>query len=275
MTRTLVLGGGGVTGVAWELGVLEGLRRSGLDFADADTVVGTSAGSVVGTHLTSGTLSRAYEEQLTGPGGEIPAKLGKTTLIKLVVMMARRIDEPTKLRKIGKAALAARTVPLADRMEVIRSRIGDPAWPAADLRITAVDIDLGELVLFDAGSGVSLLDAVAASCAVPMVWPPVPINGTTYVDGGARSPVNADRAGGAETLVVIAPMPDGVAKEHHLDAQLARTDARRTATVTPDKESVEAMGSNSLDPARRTPSAEAGLRQGLEASERIAAVWNA
>jgi len=48
----LVLGGGGITGIAWELGVLAGLAEAGVDLHDADLVVGTSAGSVVAAQLT-------------------------------------------------------------------------------------------------------------------------------------------------------------------------------------------------------------------------------
>lgn len=274
MTRTLVLGGGGVTGVAWEIGVLEGLRRAGVDLSDADVVIGTSAGSVVGTRLRTGPIEVAYDEQVADLNGEIAAKLGTRTLIKLAVMMSRRIDDQTKFQRIGKAALAAKTVPVEDRIAVIRSRIGDPEWPEADLRITAIDIDHGRFEVFDRTSGVSLLEAVSASCAVPLVWPPVPINGTTYVDGGARSPANADLATGAETLVVIAPMPDALVKEHHLDQQLERVGAARHVAIVPDKQALHAMGSNSLDPTFRRPSAETGLRQGGLAAESVAAIWN-
>src|SRR5687768_10690370 len=52
--RALVLGGGGITGIGWELGLLAGLAEAGLDLSGADLVVGTSAGSVVGAKLTSG-----------------------------------------------------------------------------------------------------------------------------------------------------------------------------------------------------------------------------
>lgn len=274
MVKALVLGGGGVTGVAWELGVVEGLRRSGVDLAGADTVIGTSAGSVVGTRLRLGTAEAGYDEQLADTTGEIAAKLGARTLVRLAVMMARRTDEETKFLKIGKAARAAKvSATVAERLAVIRARVGDPAWPDTDLRITAIDIDRGRFEVFDRTSGVSLLEAVAASCAVPLVWPPMPVGGTTYVDGGARSPVNADQAVGADTVLVIAPMPDALTKEHHLDQQLARTGARASTVVRPDKEATEAMGSNSLDPTRRRPSAEAGLRQGLAVADQVRAVW--
>ncbi|HET6154613.1 MAG TPA: patatin-like phospholipase family protein [Marmoricola sp.] len=274
MSRTLVLGGGGVTGVAWELGVLEGLRRAGVDLAAADTVIGTSAGSVVGARLVLGGLEQAYAGQLEPPTGEIAAKLGPTTMIRLAVLMARRGDEEAKFKRIGKAARAVKTeTTVAQRMAVIRARIGDPEWPEADLRITAIDIDNGRLQVFDRASGVRLLEAVAASCAVPLVWPPVTIGATTYVDGGARSPVNADLATGADVVIAIAPIRDGLVKEHHLDKQLERTGAPRTTVVAPDHEATAAMGSNSLDPAYRAASAVAGLRQGALVAEQVGEVW--
>ncbi|MFL6062664.1 MAG: patatin-like phospholipase family protein [Marmoricola sp.] len=273
MTRALVLGGGGVTGVAWELGVLEGLRRAGVDLAAAETVIGTSAGSVVGTRITTGSTAEAYADQLRPPDGELVAKLGATTLIRLGVMLARRGEQSVKWQKLGKAASAAHPESPAARFEVIRARIGEPDWPERDLRITAVDTDRGEFTVFDRDSGLSVLEAVAASCAVPLVWPPVPINGTTYVDGGARSAANADLAAGAEVVVVLAPTTMAVSREHSLTRQLERTGAGRTLVVSPDDEAGRAMGSNALDPARRQASAETGLRQGALVAERVAAVW--
>jgi NTE family protein len=268
-----VLGGGGVTGVAWELGILAGLAEHGVDLTDADTVIGTSAGSVVGTRITTGTLADAYADQLRAPDGELAAKLGPTTMIKLGIMLARRGDQAARWRKVGAASTKAHPEPPDARRAVIRSRIGDPAWPDRDLRVTAVDTDRGEFVVFDRTSGVSLLDAVSASCAVPLVWPPVPINGTTYVDGGIRSPANADLAEGAEVVVVLAPGTQTVSREHSIGRQLARTGATRTYVITPDDEALTEMGSNVLDPKHRKASALTGMRQGLRLASEVAEVW--
>ena len=72
--RALVLGGGGITGIAWELGVIAGLAEAGVRLADADLVVGTSAGSVVGAQLLSGTpVDELYATQLRPATGEIAA----------------------------------------------------------------------------------------------------------------------------------------------------------------------------------------------------------
>src|SRR3954470_24085989 len=51
--RALVLGGGGSTGNAWEIGVIAGLFDAGLDVTDADLIVGTSAGSTAAAQITS------------------------------------------------------------------------------------------------------------------------------------------------------------------------------------------------------------------------------
>jgi NTE family protein len=53
--KALVLGGGGISGIAWEIGMLVGLAERGIDLTDAGTVIGTSAGSVVGVDVRSGT----------------------------------------------------------------------------------------------------------------------------------------------------------------------------------------------------------------------------
>ncbi|GAA0928496.1 hypothetical protein GCM10009557_93800 [Virgisporangium ochraceum] len=84
MTRALVLGGGGITGIGWEIGLLSGLAAAGLDVDAPDVVVGTSAGSVVGAQLCGGVpLEELYERQLAPPAGELAATLGPRVLMHL------------------------------------------------------------------------------------------------------------------------------------------------------------------------------------------------
>jgi len=119
---------------------------------------------------------------------------------------------------------------------------------------------------FDANSGVSLIDAVAASAAVPGVWPPVTIDGSRYMDGGIRSTDNADLAAGAERITVISPMGMDTAIPTLLplrEAVAALSAGGASVTVLwPDQASVAAIGTNALDPATRTPAATAGRAQG-------------
>ncbi|MGH3899114.1 MAG: patatin-like phospholipase family protein, partial [Pseudonocardiaceae bacterium] len=79
----LVLGSGGITGIAWELGMLAGLAEHGVDLCDADLVVGTSAGSVVGALITSGNdLEELYASQLAPPDPERPVRMGIGTIVR-------------------------------------------------------------------------------------------------------------------------------------------------------------------------------------------------
>jgi predicted acylesterase/phospholipase RssA len=75
MTKNaLILGGGGALGVSWETGVLAGLQQEGMDVTGADLIVGTSAGSVVGTQIAQGwMLAELLDEHHNGRiGTETP-----------------------------------------------------------------------------------------------------------------------------------------------------------------------------------------------------------
>ena len=275
MTRTaLVLGGGGITGIAWELGILRGLADAGVDVSAADLVVGTSAGSVVGAQVTSGhSLAELYDEQLRPPDHEIGANLSRSMLLRIAVPMVVPGRSHHKRARIGKAALRAHPPGGEQRIEVIRSRIGVEAWPERELKVTAVEAESGRSVVFDKDSGVDLVDAVAASCAVPLVWPAVTINGRHYIDGGMRSTANVDLAVGADVVIVIAPLPQSFSKSTSIRSQLARTLAPRTAVVTPDRQALADIGDNVLDPAKRAAAARSGLRQSVEILEAVGDAW--
>jgi NTE family protein len=272
----LVLGGGGVTGVAWELGILTGLAAAGVELAKADVVVGTSAGSVVGTFVTAGIdLEERYSRQLAAASGEIAARFGLPQVVRLGWAMVRSRDAQTYLARIGKMALAAKTLPEASRREVIAGRLGVTEWPSKRFLVTAVDAATGEFKVFDRDSGVSIVDAVGASCAVPSVWPPVTIDGRRYIDGGMRSATNADLAAGYAKVVIIAPISLGGKHTPRVSAQASalREAGASVIVITPDAAAKSAIGRNVLDPARRPGSARAGRDQATTIAEDVAQVW--
>jgi NTE family protein len=273
-TRALVLGGGGVTGVAWEIGMLTGLAEAGVDLTDADLVIGTSAGSVVGALVTTGhDLPALYAGQLAPPTAEIPARLGLATILRWTWAAAGRRDEQRARARIGAMALAAQTVPEADRRAVIAARLNDASWPERRLLVTAVDARTGEFVVFDRDQGIDLVDAVAASCAVPCVWAPVTIGARRYVDGGMRSPVNADLAAGYDRVVIVAPGTASFGPSTRIDRQIAGL-GTEVVLIQPDRAAKRAFGRNVLDPARRAPAARAGHAQAEQECARVAAVWS-
>ena len=156
---------------------------------------------------------------------------------------------------------------------MIRSRIAVTDWPDRELLITSVDTDSGEFVTFDKNSGVDLVDAVAASCAVPLVWPAVTIHGRHFMDGGMRSTANVDVARGADVVVVLAPLPQAFSRATSIAAQLRRIGPVRSVVVKPDKQAALDIGRNVLNPEKRADAARTGLRQSREVAAQVRAVW--
>jgi NTE family protein len=273
--KALILAGGGVTGIGWELGILTGLAELGLDLSDADVVVGTSAGSVVGAQLTTGVpLPELYAAQLRDPTGEIAAKLGPAVLLRFALANLLPGSDQRARARVGKLALAARTVPEAERRAVIEERLPQREWPERQLLVTAVEAETGDFTVFDRDSGVPLVDAVAASCAVPMVWPPITIAGRRYVDGGVRSGANADLATGCGRVVVLAPMTASLRRSGRISEQLATLGPKvHAAVISPDDKARKAIGRNILDPAARAASARAGHAQAASVRDQVAVAW--
>jgi NTE family protein len=214
-STALVLAGGGVAGIAWELGVLRGLADVDPGLADrvlaADLVVGTSAGSSVAAQITSGVpLEELYEAQLRPETAEIEVDVDLAALVARVnAAMQGAAGTEDAGRRIGALALATPTIDPALRRAAIDARLPVKTWPQRRVLVPAVDAESGELAVFSRDSGVALVDAVAASCAVPGVWPTVEIDGRRYMDGGTRSMANSDLAAGADRVLVVLPTRAG------------------------------------------------------------------
>ncbi len=291
-TRALVLGGGGPVGIAWEAGLLAGLAEGGADLANADFILGTSAGSFVGAQLALGRpaaeLTAAILAEADRPR---PARTGATgpapDLLPLMRMMREAragLREPGEIRReIGAFALAATTM---DEDAFIASfgrtfaAIGDEVWPSPAFACTAVDALTGDFVVWDSTSAVGLTRAVASSCSVPGVFPPISLKGRRYIDGGMRSGSNADLAKGHDLTVVIAlrlggDTDMGRATQAQLDEEIAvlRDAGGRVELITPDAASHSAFGPNLMDPAHRPAAARAGLSQGAGIAAVVASFW--
>ncbi|CAJ1580382.1 patatin-like phospholipase family protein [[Mycobacterium] wendilense] len=276
--RALVLGGGGLAGIAWETGVLLGIREEnphlGRALLDSDVVVGTSAGSAVGAQITGSlSLDELYERQLAAESAEIDPGVAIDDIAELFLaaMLTPGATRPEKLQKIGAVAAQTATVTEEVRRQVIAQRLPEHHWPDRDLRVTAIDIDTGELVAFDRAAGVDLVDAVAASCAVPAAWPPVTIDGRRYMDGGVASTVNMAVAGDCDVAVVLVPAGADTPSPWGLSTADEIAAAGRALAVFADADALAAFGRNPLDPACRIPSARAGRAQGRREAARIAA----
>lgn len=255
--------------------MLAGLADAGVDLTSADLVVGTSAGSIVGAEIASGkAIAELYAAQVAEPRGEVAAAFRLLDLVRYVVASMWPGSDGAARARIGRMALAAHTASEAERRRVILGRIGDPPWPSRRLVVTAVDAESGEPALFDRDGGVPLVDAVGASCAVPLVWPPVTIGGRRYVDGGVRSIANADLAKGCDRVVVLAPVTRALRRSGRIATQLASLGPGvRSVAVSPDEASRRAIGRNVLSTATRAASARAGREQAATVAARVREVW--
>lgn len=278
MSMALVLAGGGPAALAWELGVLRGLADADAELAQkiisTDTVIGTSAGSSVAAQITSSTpLDELYDAQFSADTAEIDPKVDlKEFISRFGAAIAGAVDERDRRRRVGAFALAASTVPEAKRRAVIAARLPAADWPERDLRIPAVNAVTGEVVIFTRDSGAPLVDAVAASCAVPGIWPPASIGGRRYIDGGVRSSTNADLATGAGQILLITPTQADASAPSlggDLRTELDTLSDSHFEVVYADHDSMTALR-NPLAVDTRAQAARAGRTVGRTAATRVA-----
>ncbi|MGI4857632.1 MAG: patatin-like phospholipase family protein [Janthinobacterium lividum] len=280
---TLVLGGGGVAGIAWMTGLIHGLHAQGIDLRECGRIIGTSAGSTVAAQISSGTPLATLVANQTEPTLQaaelVPDPVLLDDLMQHLPDAFKITDVRARSREIAAVALAATTVSEAARRAVIAARLPVHTWPAQPLTVVAVDTATGEARLFDRTSGVELIDAVAASCAVPGVWPAVTLGRHRYMDGGIRSSDNADLAHGARRVIVISPlgaggsMPGSAALPEQL--RVLEEEGAAVFVIAPDAGSKTAMGVNPLDPATRALACQAGAQQAAALADTLAAFWRA
>ena len=272
-SRGLVLSGGGVGGIAWLLGLINGLRDQGVDLTRPDVLVGTSAGAAVATQLATGQLDVAAAMQLDVETAEIPVDFdGEAFAAEVTALMADAGSRLEAVRRLANLEPRSGVAP-GRRRAAVAARLPVREWPGTPLRIVAVEQSTGRRQTFDARSGVDLVDAVTASCAVPEVWPSVEISGERYVDGGTWSGSNADLAEGADRVVVLVP---AALQPETLDLLAAERESLAPASsvvVAVDEESLAAIGPNALDPARRPLAYRAGWRQAGTEAAALRAFW--
>ena len=296
MSKALVLGGGGPVGIAWESGLIAGLAQAGVDLATADHIIGTSAGSFVGALLALGhapdVLAAPYAKMTVTPGAvDRHTGLGSATPEDLAYLAEKMSEAATSDRpgqqvrmELAALALRARTIPeqqFIDSFGAFLRALPDDVWPEHSYACTAVDTTNGEFVVWDHASGVSLARAVASSCAVPGVFPPITINGRRYMDGGMRSMTNADLARGYDHVLVLAMLagpPDSALAQRYLaplerEVAALRADGADVVVVTPDKQCLDAFGPNLLDYRRSGDAAKAGARQAANEAAQLREFW--
>lgn len=286
--RALVLGGGGPVGIAWEIGVLAGLSEAGVKVGRADFILGTSAGSFVGSQVADGRdLSALFQAQRALGEAEAakparppaPPSPGAMAFWKLFAKVPPGEETPMPVR-LEFGALSQSAEPVMDETAFIAS-FGGAFGKARDFPhrfgCTAVDVETGAFKIWRAEDGAPLAKAVASSCSVPGIFPPIAIGGRRWMDGGVRSSASIDAAAPYKrVLALVVRIPAGAA---FVDAQVARETAIVRAAgnavdvITPDPTALEVFGANLMDARNRKAIAEAGFAQGLREADRVHALW--
>lgn len=285
--RTLVLGGGGVYFVAWQVAYLNGLMKRGVPLDQSEITVGTSAGSLVASILSYGGLKR-FGKQVDWIA-RVPALVGLLAPAsnfhpsqERAIELFRQADNarPEIVRNIGHAALAAHAPTAAEMRRSTGFAIAARGWPSRALHISTVDCFTGERLVIDQAANVSAIRAAAASSAVPGIFSPQPILDRYCMDGGVSgSGTHCDLVAGADRAFVIS-----------LGAALKTEIA--TMTIQPGNLATEiallheagtkayAKGPNKVDMTKlmdpkAVPEALAlGEEQAAEDASELAAFWN-
>jgi len=291
--RALVLGGGGPVGIAWEAGLLAGLAEGGIDFSEADLIVGTSAGAFVGAQIAMGRAAGDIANAIIAEQARArPAAVGGHPRPSDPMALVRKMQEAALSgrdaeavrRDIGAFALSTETM---DEASFIASfgrsfrGLADDFWPDRPFACTATDALSGAFVLWDRAAKVGLARAVASSCSLPGIFPPITIRGRRYIDGGMHSGWIADITKEQDIVVVVAMRTMGgdpafvERMRHGREAEISnlRKAGVRVELVVPNSASMTAVGDNTHDPRVRPAAARAGLDQGRAAAAELGGLW--
>lgn len=264
-----MLGSGGATGIAWEAGVLAGLADAGVDL-DAELVLGTSAGALVAARLTSGWSPAELVVAAAAP----VERAGRAGAGALARLLAAQLYPSRRhaLAWLGRRAAREWTAGAQARwIELLAPDLSGRAWPEP-LVIVATDVAFGRPAYFSARHPADLAAAIAASCAMPGVFPAVRVDGRLYFDGGLRSPLNLDLAESADSVIALAPLAGAVRAHRRATHQAGRLDAR-VVLIRPDAASRGAIGRDLLDPRRSARVTAAGRAQGSALGARLGGEW--
>jgi len=278
--RALVLSGGGPLAVAWECGLVAGLAEEGVIAGDADFILGTSAGAIVGAQLAHGRSPQALADAIldeangTAPRGLQqfpPAVMAK--LPELFVKAHASPGDPALARaEIGAYAMAQAAEPETASIARFTALLEVTDWPERAFGCVVVDAEDGGVRILTHDSGASLPQAVAASCSLPGLSLPIAIAGRRYFDGGFASTANADLATGYDEVLVIsfrAAGPTGDRMEARLQPQLARLrdSGARVRAILPDAACLALLAT--MDVRRRPDIARGAIMQGRAEAARL------
>lgn len=216
----LVLGGGGISGAAYEMAALMAIRlATGWDPNQAEVIVGTSAGAFVAGQVRSEALHLDSLVLHADSREDVAIRIRQALFTRQpgvnVGQWVRHGIIPGVINP-GLTFLLGSPAPFSSAGvgRWLQQIIGDAVqgWPDKPTVVTAFDVAAKKRMAFgtEGAPDVALADAVSASSAIPLIFRPFVINGRQYVDGGIVSGTHADLVLGLEPpldlVLIVAPM---------------------------------------------------------------------
>lgn len=291
--RAIALGGGGEWFIAWMLGYADGLLESGVDLAEADVTIGTSAGSLVGAAIMGGRL-----DEFTGALRQIgsdPALANKVLNISVgapsqararTVMGQTDVIAPATLQNIGRAAMAAHNAPDDKYIGSVQGILGLSAWPTGHYT-TSTDCYTGESLIAGSDSGVAIAQACAASSSLPGVSGPTWLDDRLCMDGGvSTSSTHARMLEGAKAVLIIAMFDFLANPPQHVNPSFGIAERVNPGTAEREAAFLRSQGSavhvaianpdpdtDFMDAATMGPAIATGVARGKSDASAIADLW--
>jgi NTE family protein len=279
--RTVVFDAGGVAGMAWTTGLVYGLKHEECDISKAEVLIGSSLSALLAAQIHSGiALDKLFSMQALASTPHSWQSVTSIESYRILELWSQLIasDTNSSQENILDILLKKHTTftPLAWK-KIISEHIFMLDWSERALQVVATDCESGQLVIFDKLSGVSLLDAIAASSATPGLVDPIKIDGRYYTDGGLHSAKSIAFAAGAQKIIIISPM--GTAgwpinnKHYFMQVEKLKESGSDVMFITPDYPSRIEFEDNPFLIQTRAHTAEAGFIQGRKLPEDIKSFW--
>ncbi|BDM74298.1 patatin (plasmid) [Streptomyces nigrescens] len=264
-STALVLGGGGLAGIGWTIGALAALEESGsLRLDTVDHVIGTSAGAAVAAAVLQAGAARVEYDRVVRKwrrNDELAPAVALTDVMPEILAVHGSEDSlAAKTRRFMQLSHERSGTEPSRRRDAVAQRVAEDSWPSDRFSVTAVRGD-GSRSVFTSTSGVGLVDALTASCAVPGLWPVVAIGEENYIDGATFSATNAELAQDADRVIVLRPMPElpAYASEERQEV------LDRAVVIEPSERARAGFGADPFDPDVRGVAAVLGYEDGLAA----------
>jgi NTE family protein len=283
--RALVLGGGGEYFAAWMLGFAHGLKVKGVPYDMPDIIIGTSAGSLVGSTIAGGHLERLTDEfDFFGDFPKILAALVPTGTANPSQIRARDLCQiahdasVATIQWIGRGAMSANNPPVSKLQEMIETLTGNRSWPSPKFHAATMDCYTGERLVVSEANKIPISHAVSASMSLPGIFGPTWVGDRICMDGGvSASSTHSDVVAGAKRALVVS-LTDGTRGSgprftnipNGLQQELRGIEAQGTETLLIAANPGQV---NLVSPAEIGPALRAGYDRTFQEADRVKAFW--